>query len=520
MMSAAKEGETEVPRGKLRSTAANGASHNRPPGELILQSLRLPIVVLDRELAVISANHAFRDRFVPAGEQLEGLAFAEVCGHEWDAVRIHQLLEQLAGAVAEHTEICDFELEHRDSWLRIDCSWLDQAEAGPLLLLTIDDVTPLRAAQAAALQCSQELEREHRRKDEFLAMLGHELRNPLAALVNGLSLLEHVGCDAKQFEKIHPMMVRQTRRMTVMLDQLLDISRVSSGRVLLELRPVDLVEVVHSAIEAVQPMIDAGKHQLLLAVPERPALIVSGDVVRLVQVLENLLSNAVKYTNEGGTIWVTLDELDGSARVRVRDTGVGIEAELLPHVFDVFIQGTQNLARAKGGLGLGLALVRQLVDMHGGHVEAFSRGAGQGSEFTVVLPLESQWVARRRCEEDLAHAQPRRVLVVDDERDAAVTLAELLHSYGHDTRVAYDGRTAVDMVRSFAPDVVLLDLGLPDIDGYEVAKRIRAEARRAIRLIAVTGYQRDDVRLREASFDDHVIKPHCLERLAVLLAKP
>jgi two-component system CheB/CheR fusion protein len=499
-----------------KGSAAHGAANAGPLSEVILQSLRTPIVVLDRKLAVVSANHAFRDRFAAADEQLQGLAFAELCCGEWDAVHTHELLEQLARVAAEELELCEFELQHGQDWLRIDCSWLGRDDGG--LLLTIEDLTPLRAAERRALVYAQELEREHRRRDEFLAMLGHELRNPLAALVNGLSLLELVGRDAKQFEKVHPMLVRQTRRMTVMLDQLLDTSRVSSGRVLLELRPVDLVEVVHSAIEAVQPMIDAGKHRLRLVVPEEQTSIVNGDAVRLVQVLENLLVNAVKYTNEGGTIWVTLDQIDGSARIRVRDTGVGIDAELLPHIFDVFTQGVQSLDRAKGGLGLGLALVRQLVDMHGGHVEAFSRGPGQGSEFTVVLPLETQWAARRRSEEQLAHARPRRVLVVDDEQDAALTLADLLHSYGHDTRVAFDGCAAIDMARSFEPDVVLLDLGLPDVDGYEVAKRIRAEAKRALRLIAVTGYQRDDSRLREAGFDDHVIKPHCIERLSALLS--
>ncbi|MFO7561896.1 MAG: hybrid sensor histidine kinase/response regulator [Enhygromyxa sp.] len=493
-------------------TGVNGSAdafeHEEPLSEVIVRTLRLPYAVLDPSLRLVSANAGFRELF--AGPHTEGGA--------WLTPALIELLER---ALREQLGVRDVELEHPGGrHLRVQVDLLERREQ-MLLLLSVEDVTRLHEARATALRRARELAREHRRKDEFLAMLGHELRNPLAALVNGLSLLEHVGSDPEQMQKIHPILVRQTRRMTVMLDQLLDISQISSGEFAVELRPVSLVDVATCAAEAVRPMIDAGELRLVLAICDEQRLIVEGDFVRLVQVVENLLSNAVKYTESGGTIWLSLDVFDGSARVSVRDTGVGIDAELLPHVFDVFIQGAQRLDRAKGGLGLGLALVRRLVDKHGGRVEASSAGPGRGSEFVVLLPrLDSERepaTDSRRPEAQLAEARPRRVLVVDDEQDAALTLAELLHSYGHDTQVAYDGRSAVALAQRFEPEIVLLDLGLPDIDGYEVAKQIRAQAKGEVRLIAVTGYQRDDARLRDAGFDDHVIKPRCLERISALL---
>jgi two-component system, chemotaxis family, CheB/CheR fusion protein len=476
--------------------------------DAIVRTLRQPVVVLDPSLRLVSANEAFRQLF--PGPHTDAGA--------WLTPALRELLER---ALREPSGGSDVELEHpAGRLLRIHVERLERREQ-ILLLLTIEDLTRLHEARTAATERARELAREHRRKDEFLAMLGHELRNPLAALVNGLSLLEHIGGDPQQLGKIHPILVRQTHRMTVMLDQLLDISRISSGEVAVELRPVDLVDVVSTAVEAVRPMVEAGKHRLQLAVAEDQALIVRGDFVRLVQVVENLLTNAVKYTDSGGTIWLSLDVDEGSARISVKDTGVGIDPQLLPHVFDVFTQGAQSLDRSKGGLGLGLALVRRVIERCGGRVEAFSPGPGFGSEFVVHLPrLDAEYEpssTERRAKAQHARVGPRRVLVVDDEQDAALTLAELLRSFGHRTEVAFDGRTAVELADSFAPEVVLLDIGLPDIDGYEVARQIRAQARRSLRLIAVTGYQRNDARLREAGFDDHVIKPRCLERISALL---
>lgn len=495
---------TSNDRSSPRVGASHEPAHAEPLSEAILRSLPLPVVVLDLDLHVVSTNPAFR------------AAFASANGGMWTTPSLRELLQHV---VDERASVHDCELELAGRHLRVSANLLERSDE-TLIVVTLADVTELHEARVAVGQREAELELEHRHKDEFLAMLGHELRNPLAALVNGLSLLEHIGCDPQQFEKIHPMMVRQTRRMTVMLDQLLDTSRVSSGRVMLDRQPVDLVEVVRTAVEAVQPMIDAGRHRLELSIPDQP-VVVHGDAVRLVQVLENLLSNAVKYTNEGGTIWLAVQPLADSVRISVRDTGVGIDPGLLPRIFEVFKQGAQPLDRAKGGLGLGLSLVRQLVQMHGGRVEAFSSGPGCGSEFVVSLPyVHARPAERPLSEQPLDHARALRVLVVDDEQDAALTLADLLDSYGHQTRVAYDGRSAVAIARRFEPDVVLLDLGLPDIDGYAVAKQIRAHASAPVRLIAVTGYQRDDARLRAAEFDDHVIKPRCIERLSSLLAPP
>jgi len=309
--------------------------------------------------------------------------------------------------------------------------------------------------------------------------------------------------------------------MTVMLDQLLDISRVSSGKIVLELGLVDLVDVANAAIEGVQSMLTVAEHELVLSLPDKGTLRINGDFVRLVQVVENLLTNAVKYTEDHGTICLKIDANDRWARISVRDSGMGIEPELLPRIFEVFTQGAQRLDRAKGGMGIGLALVRQLVEMHGGKVEAFSAGPDLGSEFVVLLPrIEEAPVERdhRPADPQLDAVAPMRVLVVDDEEDAALSLAELLRSYGHQVHTVFDGQAALEALNNFAPEVVLLDLGLPDIDGYEVAAQLRRRLGQAVRIVAVTGYRREDARLGNAGFDAHLIKPPTPERLALVLA--
>jgi two-component system CheB/CheR fusion protein len=507
---------------KLATSQSEEARHYV---ELILEFSRLPLLVLDQNLVVVSANDVFRETFVSAEPELAGRPFDEIGDGEWSTPAIRELLERVR---RERVAVERFELEvELDDGgvrhLRLNAAPLERPQRTPLLLLSIEDVTVLREAQDSAAK-RMKLEDEHRRKDEFLAVLGHELRNPLAALVNGISLLGQVSREPARIERIQPMLARQTRRMTVMLDQLLDISRVSSGKIELDEQTVDLVEVANAAVEAVQPMITASRHQLTLSLPPSGSLFVRGDLVRLIQVVENLLTNAIKYTEDGGTIRLAIDANEDSARIRVGDTGLGIEPELLEHIFEAFTQGTQSLDRAQGGLGLGLALVRLLVDMHGGRVEAFSAGPGQGSEFVVHLPRLTPATAGPAGPSPPALTldtdAPRRVLVVDDELDLALTLAELLRTQGHEVEVAHDGQAALDCASSFAPDVVLLDLGLPGMNGYELARRLRERLGAAPRLVAVSGYPRDDRRTREAGFDDHVIKPPTPEQLAAVLAAP
>ena len=360
------------------------------------------------------------------------------------------------------------------------------------------------------------------RKHELLAMLGHELRNPLAAIAHGLELLGQVPDDRSRTEEVRLMMVRQTTRIAALLDQLLDIARVISGRVELETAEVDLADAVRTAVETLRPLL--GEHDLTVRVPSHESVLVIGDGVRLTEIVENLLSNAARYTNKGGHIEVTLEAEQDTARITVHDSGSGITAELLPHVFEVFTQAPRPLDRAKGGLGLGLTLVRRLVALHGGQVTAQSPGPDQGSTFVVTLPCRIRRhsaAPRPRLESaPERRATPRRILVVDDEEDTAEVLAELLESQGHEALAVHNGPAALAAIGQFDPEVVLLDLGLPEVDGYEVAAQIRqAFPDRKLLLIAVTGYQKDPVRLERAGFDHHLLKPPSSRKLAALLAE-
>jgi two-component system CheB/CheR fusion protein len=379
---------------------------------------------------------------------------------------------------------------------------------------------------------SAELSEASDRKNEFLAMLGHELRNPLSAVSYGLELLDKLPDDNPRRHELRTMMGRQTRRINTLLDQLLDLARVTSGKIELTMARVDLADVVRSAAETVRPLMERQHHKLTLTVPPEPSAFVSCDAVRMAQVVENLLTNAAKYTHPGGRIELLLEVVSDKVRLIVRDNGTGMSAELLPRVFEVFTQAPRTLARSKGGLGLGLALVQRLVAMHGGQITASSAGLGRGSEFVVTLPRASRAHEEREEEEEEGVApherravagepsvmQAHRILVVDDGQDIREALAALLEAEGHQTLAVNDGPDALKAIGAFDPDVVLLDLGLPEMDGYEVARRLRDEhPKKRMLLIAVTGYQADPARLKQAGFDDHLIKPPNLETLSGLL---
>jgi CheY-like chemotaxis protein/two-component sensor histidine kinase len=335
-----------------------------------------------------------------------------------------------------------------------------------------------------------------------------------------------VSDDRERAEELRQMMVRQTSRIVAMLDQLLDMARLVSGRVQLELVEVDLAEIIQRAIETLRPRLS--EHQLTVRLPTDRSVLVRGDAVRLAEVVENLLSNAISYTAPGGRIEVALETEGETARILIQDSGSGMRPELLPHVFEVFTQGPRALDRAKGGLGLGLALVQRLVLLHGGRVSAESPGEDKGSTFIVQLPCR----IRRHSTPAESHpgdsmtrtperqVAPRRILVVDDERDTAEVLAELLEARGHTALAVHDGPSALEAARQFKPEVILLDLGLPEMDGYEVARELRRDyAGQPLLLVAVTGYQRDPVRLARAGFDHHLLKPPTARKLATLLAE-
>jgi signal transduction histidine kinase/DNA-binding response OmpR family regulator len=375
----------------------------------------------------------------------------------------------------------------------------------------------------------REVQEADRRKNEFLSMLAHELRNPLAPIRNGVHILQAIGSLSPQVREVRDMMDRQVQHLVRLVDDLLDISRITRGKIRLQTEPVDLAAVVARAVETCRPLIESRRHRLSVSVAPGP-LRVEGDAVRLAQVVSNLLHNAAKYTEEGGQIWLSAGADGGEAVVRIRDTGMGIPPEMLSSIFDLFTQADRSLDRSQGGLGIGLTLVRRLVEMHQGIVEAHSAGLGRGSEFVVRLPLfkEEPQVAHDETNTGtngsaFGSGPSRRVLVVDDNKDAAESLALLLGVAGHQTRVCHDGPSCLQAAAEFRPEAVLLDIGLPGMDGYEVARRLRANPAtgRAL-LVALTGYgQADDLRrAREAGFNHHFVKPADLDALAALLAAP
>ncbi|HWJ07188.1 MAG TPA: ATP-binding protein [Steroidobacteraceae bacterium] len=366
-----------------------------------------------------------------------------------------------------------------------------------------------------------------RRKDEFLAMLAHELRNPLAPLRNAATLLKAKGPPTPELQWAREVIDRQVQQMTRLIDDLLDTSRIRSGKIELRRGRIELVDVVNGAVEASRPLIDQSGHELAVELP--PASVpLQGDLVRLSQVFCNLLNNAARYTPRGGHIQLRAVCIGTQVEVCVRDDGIGIPAGMLPRVFEMFTQVDRSLERTRGGLGLGLTLVKQLVELHGGEVEARSAGAGRGSEFVVRLPLAAETAAPCVRAPDTAATPvsragvPARVLVVDDNEDAASSLAALLRVVGHEVWTAHDGLDGLRVARERRPDVVLLDLGMPKLNGFEVATAIRREPwGREVLLVALTGWgqARDRERSRSAGFDEHLVKPVALEQLQPLFER-
>jgi signal transduction histidine kinase/CheY-like chemotaxis protein len=374
-----------------------------------------------------------------------------------------------------------------------------------------------------AVHAEEALKEADRRKDEFLATLAHELRNPLAPISNAVQLMRHPD-GRRQSDRVVEMVGRQVKQMARLVDDLLEVSRIARGKIDLKLERVPFAEIVHSAVETSQPMIERASHQLAVALPDEP-LVLEADRVRLTQVFANLLNNAAKYTDTGGRIWFDARREDGQVVASVRDTGIGIPADALPFVFDMFAQAHRSAGRGQGGLGIGLTMVRSLVEMHHGTVEARSAGPDQGSEFIVRLPLAPEEVARADAPQP-GQARPaapfhgQRILVVDDNRDAADTLGLLLEADGAEVRVVYDGRAALAMAESFEPTSVLLDIGMPGMDGYEVARRLRQDERFAgVRIAALTGWGQDADRrqTRNRGFSHHLTKPVSIEELHRIL---
>jgi len=374
---------------------------------------------------------------------------------------------------------------------------------------------------SAQVRVRQQLQTADRQKDEFLAMLAHELRNPLAPIYAASEFLSRTLGEQPQAQVAIATIKRQATALTRLVDDLLDVSRITQGRIELKRETLDLSRVIAQALETVEPIMREKRHRVFITTSYQ-ALYVSGDFVRLAQCFINLLTNAAKYTDVGGQIRVETRAEDGSAVIDVVDSGVGMSADLLPRVFDLFVQSDRTLDRSQGGLGIGLSVVKRLVEMHGGQVAARSTGAGHGSTFEVRLPLVAP-VAAAGPEAEPVKAASRRVFIVDDNVDAADTLAMLLELEGHEVRTVHNPGDAIEQIEDFRPDVALVDIGLPDIDGYELVQRLRQRpAMAAVKFVAVTGYGQleDRRRVRDAGFDDHLVKPVSMPALVRTLIGP
>ncbi|HTU26833.1 MAG TPA: response regulator, partial [Pirellulales bacterium] len=434
-----------------------------------------------------------------------------------DRVRVR---EALMNAVSHRDPFaCDFRILRPDGTTRWIANrgraFFDRELKTLRLIGTLIDISYRKETELQLLEAD-------RRKNEFLASLAHELRNPLAPIRNSTEILLLTKPADPQLEWAANVIDRQVRQLTRLVDDLLEMSRITTGKLEVRRQTVDMASVIRASIETSLPLLEQGRHQLSVELPAKPVL-VEADPIRMAQVLSNLLNNAAKYTDPGGQVQVQLTSTGGQAVISVRDSGTGIPAELLPHVFDMFMQADRHADRSQSGLGIGLTLVKRLVEMHEGTIEARSEGTGRGSEFVVRLPLA------QRCEplesppiDRHALVGSLRILVVDDNVDAANSLAEMLKLIGNDVRVAHDGLAGLHQAEAFRPQVALLDLGMPGLDGCDVCRRIKQQDwGKAITVVALTGWGQEEDRRRtgEAGFDHHLIKPVDFGTLSELLAK-
>ncbi|MGH7519939.1 MAG: ATP-binding protein [Gemmatimonadales bacterium] len=482
------------------------AVYEREYTKAILNTVASPLVVLDAQLRVRSANRAFYDLFGVSRDQALGVALRALGDDAWKASALWPGLEHL---LRDGEAFQPLELEREFTGrgprtLLLEARRVAQAGDGTILL-AFQDIT-------AHIRAEETLRDADRRKDEFLALLSHELRNPLAPIRTALELLRVSGDTPQSVERVRGMMERQVSLMTRLIDDLLDVSRITSGKIVLQRFPTALRELVERAIEGQRAAIDSAHIALTLELPEAPCMI-DADPARFVQVLSNILHNATKFTPRGA-VRVSAEVLTAvspqQVAITVSDTGEGIAQELLPHVFDLFVQAEPATARTHGGLGIGLALARQLVELHGGKIAAYSSGPGRGSAFVITMPLTTAVASRGApLSSDVARIASR-IVVIDDNTDAAAALAMLVEQLGGTARVAHDGENGIEAVSAFHPDVVFLDIGMPRMDGYEVCRRIRRQpSARPIIIIAVTGWgqAQDKQRALDAGFDAHLTKP-------------
>ncbi len=402
-------------------------------------------------------------------------------------------------------------LEHLHS-----VTFLDRPVRVAALVSTVRAALQARSRQYQVRDLLLAAEQDVRQRDEFLAMLSHELRNPLAAISNATHVMR---LQPQKNTEIIPILDRQTGILSRMVDDLLDVARITSGKIKLKVEQFDAGSALNNALETIAPYLRARRHTVDVDRPESP-LSVDGDPARMAQVFCNLIHNAAKYTDPGGNIRVSLTGEDGEAVLRVRDSGIGIDRVQIKQIFELFAQGERNIDRAEGGLGIGLTIARQLVHMHGGNIAVHSDGPGDGSEFCVRLPLAAAVTGTTVLEEIGASGGSSRVLVVDDNQEVADGLALLVEALGHEARTVYKGCDALAYARDFRPDIILLDLGMPEMDGFAVARALRRQPHGSrLTIVALTGYGDDATvaKSRAAGFDHHLLKPAGVHALQTIL---
>jgi len=485
----------------------------------IIATLREAFIVLDLDLRVQTANRSFYDKFQVSKEETENCLVYDLGNGQWDIPGLRKLLDEV---LSQNRSVHDFEVEHsfpdlgRKTMLLNARPFPPDSKNPELILLAVEDVTALR-------ERADELAEASRHKDEFLATLAHELRNPLSPIRNSVHYLGQDGLTERDVKTAKEVISRQVVIMVRLIDDLLDVSRISRNTLDVRKEHVDLAAVVESAVESSQPLLQQCGHELTISLPAE-AFPLDADPIRLAQVFLNLLNNAAKYTNRGGQVSLSASREGSDAVVSVQDNGIGIPSDKLSSVFDMFTQVDRSSQQSQDGLGIGLTLVRRLVEMHDGSIEARSDGPNKGSEFVVRLPLlisppnEKLQGSEGPGAKRVGHG---RILVVDDNKDSADSLAMLLRLKGSDIRTAHDGIEALEVADTFRPEIVLLDIGLPKLNGYDVARRIRQQPwGQDVLLIALTGWGNDEDRQlsQEAGFNFHIVKPVELAALEELLA--
>jgi two-component system, chemotaxis family, CheB/CheR fusion protein len=502
--------------------ARRAAESARAEADIIVESVREPLLVLDDKLRIVRANRAYYDEFATRAEVTVGQLFYQIDEGRWNEPALRM---GLLDVFARNESVEDFEIS-RDlppigrRAMRLNARKMQGSEAQPdLILLAIADVT-------ARTERAEQLAQEIKRKDEFLATLAHELRNPLAPIANAMQLLRR-GAGNASTPALHDMIDRQAKRLTRLVDELLDIARINRGLIELKREPLNLATIIEQTADAMRSQVESRQQELSITLPDTPVR-VNGDPVRLEQIISNLLDNASKYNAVGGRIELTLTETRGQAIISVTDTGIGLAPDALETIFDLFTQMAHAPENSAGGLGIGLTLVRRVIELHGGRVTARSGGLGHGSEFIVRLPLLPPLEGAGQGEDTNAKsthlsagfAAPRRVLIVDDNEDAAQSIALLVRSWGHEAVVAFDGPSAIILAEKFKPQTALLDIGMPGMNGYQLARHLRAVPQYAsLQLVAMTGFSRDEDRRAAlaAGFDAHLIKPVDVDQLEALL---